>query len=106
VNELKWSKTEKVAAKRAFEAAYQRECEALARKLKEMAAAVKDPVDLWRIHDFLTEQRKEIDGKYDYRYSVLVLVFTRLLRERWLEEADLEGLGEDKVEKIKYLADR
>jgi len=106
MNALKWSKAEKVTAKQAFDTAYQRECEALARKLKEMVAAAREPVDIWRIHDFLTTQRKQIDEKYDYRYSVLILVFARLLREGWLKEADLEGLGEDKVEKIKYLANR
>jgi hypothetical protein len=106
MNELKWSKPEKVAAKRAFDTAYQRECEALARKLKEMIAAAREPVDIWRIHDFLTTQRKQFDERYDYRYSVLILVFARLLREGWLEETGVEGLGEDKVEKIKYLANR
>ena len=54
----------------------------------------------------LTEKRKEIDGKYDYRYSVLILIFARLLGEGWLKETEVEGLGEDKVEKIKYLANR
>ena len=28
---------------------------------------------LWAIHDYLTEKRKEMDKKYDYRYSVLLL---------------------------------
>jgi hypothetical protein len=31
-------------------------------------------------------------------------VFARLLREGWLKEAELEGLQEDKIERIKYLA--
>jgi hypothetical protein len=106
MNEIKWSKTEKVVARRAFDTAYQRECEALARKLKEIIATVREPADIWRIHDSMTEQRKGIDEKYDYRYSVLVFVFARLLKEGWLKETDLEGLREDKVEKIKYLANR
>ena len=52
----------------------------------------------------MSEQRKKTDEKYDFRYSVLVFVLARLLKERWLEKADLDGLGEDKIEKIKYLA--
>ncbi len=100
----KWSKTEKAVAKRAFEAALHNEYEALAGKIKEMASHVKEPQDIWSIHDFLTEKRKEIGRKYDYRYSRLILVFALLIKEGWMEEADLRGLREDKVEKIKSLA--
>jgi hypothetical protein len=69
-----------------------------------MADAVKEPWDIWRIHDFLTDQRTKTDGKYDYRYSVLIFVFATLLREGWLTEADLAGLSEDKIERVKSVA--
>lgn len=101
MRELKWSKTEKVVAKQAFETAYQREYEALASKLKGMIAAVREPGDIWCIHDFLSKQRKTIGQKYDYRYSQLIFVFALLLKEGWLKETDLKGLREDKLEKIK-----
>ena len=104
MNGLKWSKMDKAAARQAFDLAYQRECATLASKLKEMIEDVKGPADIWGIHDFLSKQRKKTDEKYDFRYSVLVFVLAMLLKERWLEEADLDGLGEDKIEKIKYLA--
>jgi (p)ppGpp synthase/HD superfamily hydrolase len=104
MNELKWSKTEKNLARKAFDLAYQRECETIATKLKDMILTATKPEDLWKIHDYLTEQRERTDEKYDYRYSVLISVFARLLREGWLKEAELEGLQEDKIERIKYLA--
>lgn len=62
------------------------------------------PSDLWRIHDYLGDQRERTDEKYDYRYAVLVFVFARGLKEGWLRESGLEGLSEEKIEKIKYLA--
>ncbi len=105
MNELKWSKAEKAVGKRAFDMAYRRECEAIIKKLKEMVASAAEPDDLWRICDLLKEQRDRIDEKYDYRYSVLVFVFARLLKEGWLWEFDLEGFQKDKLEKIKYLSD-
>jgi hypothetical protein len=52
----------------------------------------------------LTDQLKEIEYKYDYRYSALILLFARLLKEGWLQESDLDGIEDDKIEKIKYLA--
>jgi hypothetical protein len=104
MNELRWTRTEKIIAKRAFEKCYQKECEALLTRLKEKIASADKPSDLWLIHDFLTEELKKIKDKYDYRYSILILVFARLLKEGWLQEFDLDGIEDDKIEKIKYLA--
>lgn len=104
MNELKWTKSEKIVAKRAFEKCYQKECDAILTKLKDRLTTVDKPSDIWLIHDFLTEEREKTDDKYDYRYSVLIFVFARLLKEGWLQESDLDGINEDKIEKIKYLA--
>jgi hypothetical protein len=104
MNHIKWSKTEKEAARRVFEEAYRRECGSIANKVKEMIAMASEPPDLWRIHDYLTKQRRGTDEKYDLRYSVLLFVFARLVKEGWIEEADLEGLREDKIKWIKQLA--
>lgn len=73
--------------------------------MKDITNTAKTPEDIWELHDFLTEKRKEIDEKYDYRYSVLIFVFGRLLREGWIALDDLEGLDEDKITKIKSIAD-
>ena len=102
--QLKWSKAEKEEARRAFEGAYRKECGTIAAKIKEMAEAASEPEDLWRIHDVLTEWRRQTDEKYDYRYSVLLFVFARLIKERWLMETDLQELADDKIEAIQYLA--
>jgi hypothetical protein len=40
------------------------------------------------------------DGRYDYRYSVLPLVFAGLVRNGLLAEEELAGLAEDKREFI------
>lgn len=104
MNEITWTPAEKKAARRAFDAAYERECRAIAEKLRRMIEDESDPRSIWRIHDYLSEQRRETDEKYDYRYSVLILVFSRLLKEGWLTEADLSDLHEDKIERIRALA--
>jgi hypothetical protein len=100
VRNFMWSKTEKSVARRAFDRAYCRECEAVAQRISEMSRDLATPEDLWRLHDFLSEKRKEIDTKYDYRYSVLIFVLARLLKEGWLHAADLDGLQEEKVSTI------
>jgi hypothetical protein len=104
VREIKWSTTEKSVARRAFECAYGRECEAIMKRIRGVMRDLANPNDIWRLHDFLSEKREEIDGKYDYRYSVLIFVFARLLKEGWLKESELDGLHDDKVSKIIALA--
>jgi hypothetical protein len=100
---LHWSQAEKKATRKAFEAAYERECRAISSRLKQMMTDDSDPSSIWRIHDYLSEQRRDVDRKYDYRYSVLIEVFARLLNEGWLSEADLRCLNSDKIGKIKEL---
>jgi hypothetical protein len=43
-------------------------------------------------------------SKYDYRYSVLLFVFARLLKKGWIMAPDLQELADDKIEAIRYLA--
>lgn len=102
-NDIKWSKTEKEVARCAFDNAYQRECTAIRAKLQEMMAGASQPKDMWKMHDYLSERRRATDAKYDYRYSVLILVFSRLIKEGWMSEADLLGLDEDKIKPIKQI---
>lgn len=98
--EVTWSATEKKIARRAFDQAYQRQCAAIRVRAKKIIAAASTPADLWKIHDYLSKQRRAVDKIYDYRYSVLLFVFSRLLGEGWLTLADLAGLDENKIEKI------
>jgi hypothetical protein len=56
------------------------------------------------LEHYLTERRKEIDRKYDFRYSRLTQVLGRLLYETRLEEEDLSGLREDKLKSIRSFA--
>lgn len=65
---------------------------------------MKEPADLWDLERYLTQRRKEIDRKYDYRYSQLTHVFGKLLHEGRLSEGELRGLGEDKLRSIRSLA--
>ena len=103
-HEPKWSPSEKKAARRAFDRAFEKQCAALLADVKKMIAGRSSPVVIWEVHDYLSTRRKAVDETFDYRYSVLLEVFAKLLREGWLTEADLSGLQEDKLEKIKRWA--
>lgn len=105
MTETEWSKREKEIARRVFEAAYRRECMAALEVVRKMAAEIDDPTDLWRLSEYLVKMRKEVDEKYDYRYSVLPIVFARLIHEEWIKPEDLAGLSEEKLEKIRQIAE-
>lgn len=103
-NEPAWSKSEKAIARTAFDAALGRELQEVIQEAKRMANGIQKSSDLWDLEHYLTERRKEIDRKYDYRYSQLTHVFGRLLYENRLTEEDLRGLREDKLKSIRSLA--
>jgi len=100
LREMKWSKKEKEIARNAYNKAYQREMEIVGKEITRWAERMKSPQDIWKLHDFLSQKRKEIDHKYDYRYSVLIRVFALLLAEGYLLEGDIEGLNEEKLTAI------
>jgi hypothetical protein len=101
MSQTEWSKQEKKIARRAFKAAYSRECMAIAESVRKMASEINDPIGLWQLHDCLTEKRKETDEKYDYRYGVLLFVFARLMSEGWIKQEVLAGISELKLQEIR-----
>ena len=105
-DEYTWSKTEKHIARSAFNTAYLREMADIYSEVSRKISSYKEPKDLWTLHDFLTTKRHEIDEKYDYRYSVLIRVFARLLREGYLKNEDIVGLSEAKIQAIQKLSNR
>ena len=108
-NEPIWSSSEKAVARKAFNAALKRELHEVMRETKQMVTQINEPADLWDLEHYLTQHRKEIDRKYDYRYSQLTQLFGRLLHEKRLCEEELRGLREDKLKSIlsfaKFLAE-
>lgn len=103
-SEFSWSPNEKKAARAVFDNAFARECQAIKHEVESQLRQSQDPRDIWRVHDFLSAKRSDIDRTYDYRYSVLIGVFGKLLRKGWITEKDLSGLQLDKVEAIKLMA--
>ena len=102
--DLKWSRSEKAIARKAFDAALKRELHELMQETKKMASQINKPDDLWDLEQYLTERRKDINRKYDPRGSRLKDVLGRLLYENRLGEDDLRGLREEKMKSIHSFA--
>ena len=104
VSEAEWTNSEKKIARSAFDNAYEREIEALLKQVQEQASTVVDLDNLWQVHDFLSAKRYEVEGKYDFQYSVLLFVFAGLIKDGWLHLDELEGLDKDKLSKVIVLS--
>ena len=102
---VRWTASEKRVARRAFDQALERHLSAITSEAKRMMANVADPSDLWRVEAYLTESRKTVDRIYQFRYSGLLRVFSILMRDDWLKEADLVGLLPEKIAEIKRSAE-
>ncbi|MEB3252782.1 MAG: hypothetical protein VKO01_11695 [Cyanobacteriota bacterium] len=104
MSDVSWSEVEKEIARAAFEKAYEREIAVLIEEVRTQVTSLAELEDLWRLNDFLSARRHDVDGKYDYRYAVLVFVFSRLVKEGWLQIEELDGLEQTKLSKIAALS--
>jgi len=104
MRDMKWNQSEKSIARAAFDKAFKNECNYIIETLRERVSNLSEPKEIWELEDYLSDKRKEIDQKYDYRYSVLIRVFGVLVCEGWIEMKDLEGLGEEKLQRVQSIA--
>ena len=104
MDDIKWTKKEKSIARKAFDKAFEKECVSITDNIKNMISEVSCPEDLWKIRDSLSKTLRNIEKKYDFRYSILILVLAQLIKDEWIEENDLIGLDEYKISKIVDLA--
>ena len=103
MDNLKWSESEKRLSRRVYEAALEAELAEVMAEFKSKATAVRTPEETWDLEGYLAQRRREIDGKYDYRYSQLLFVFGRLVREGRVQIEQLEGFSEEKLSFIERI---
>jgi len=103
-NEPSWSRSEKAVARKVFDAALKRELLDVMQKAKQMASQIKKPADVWELERSLTQRRKDIDSKYDFRSSRLTRMLGTLLSEHRISEEELRGLREYKMKSIRSCA--
>ena len=100
---LKWSESEKRLSRRVYEVALDAELTEVMAEFKFKAIAVQTPEEMWALEAYLAQQRRDIQGKYDYRYSQLLFVFGRLVREGRVQIEQLQGFSEEKLSYIERI---
>ncbi len=104
IKDFIWSPEEKKIARTAFDKAHQNEINEIKSELVRKVNNLTDLQNIWSLESYLSEKRKEMNRIYDYRYSVLIIVFGTLLVEGLINERDLKGLSEDKLEAIRIFS--
>lgn len=104
MQDITWSTKEKLLARTVFERAAVAEEQALMERFKREAAALKSMDDLGAFQLAIRDAQREYQQKYDYRYSQLLWVFGRLVREGRISMDALHGLDEQKLAFIERIA--
>jgi hypothetical protein len=103
-SDVTWSRAEKAVARRAYDAALERELREVMKDARQRANRIRQPSDVWGLEHYLTQRRKEIDRKYQFRASHLTQVLGELLHEKRISERELRGLHEDKLNSVRSFA--
>jgi hypothetical protein len=74
------------------------ELEATIQEAKQMAERIEQADELWELESHLRQRRKEIDVRYEFKYSTVLLVLSELVRERRISLDELHNLSEDKLQ--------
>lgn len=56
-SELTWTAAEKKTARIAFDKAFERQCAAITAEVRRMLDNATAPADIWRVQEYLSEQR-------------------------------------------------
>lgn len=105
MQDFKWSPAERKLARAAYERALENQLRAVIDQTKQRANRISQPKDLWALETWLTDQRRDINQTFDYRYSVLPIVFAKLICRGLLTEKDLCGLEQQKIDRIMRTAE-
>ncbi|WP_254957059.1 MULTISPECIES: hypothetical protein [unclassified Cyanobium] len=97
---LEWTEQEQDVARRAFDKAHSRAVLGIIRAAQAHASRMDSVEECWKLHDFLSIQRHEIEGRFDFRLAGLLFVFASLVKDGLLQVDELDGLDRDKLSKI------
>lgn len=99
-----WSDQEEAIARAAFDRARVRAMHVLIEAVQRQAGLLDSMESVWNLHDYLSTQRYQIEGRFDFRLDGILFVFAGLLKERLLSLEELEGLDSEKLAKITAMA--
>ena len=99
-----WTQDELTIARTAFETGKRRSIEALIKTLQESVGALESPESIWSLHDYLSTERYQYEGRADFETSNILFTLADMLKHKLISPEDLTGLDQKKLSKVKAMS--
>lgn len=99
-----WSPEQHTIARQAFELGNKRSVEHLINTLKEQTKLLDNPESVWKLHDYLSTERYQYEGRSEYNEGDILFVLAEMIKQNLITLGDLKGLDDRKITKIKAMS--
>ena len=99
-----WTQDELTIARTAFETGKRRSIEALIKTLQESVGALESPESIWSLHDYLSTERYQYEGRADFETSNILFTLADMLKQKLISPEELTGLDQKKLSKVKAMS--
>lgn len=99
-----WTSEEEAVARCAFELGKQRSISSLIETLKDQSLKLDTPESIWSLHDFLSTERYQYEGRVEFDFSNILFTLADMIKSGLISFEDLNGLGQLKLSKIKAMS--
>lgn len=99
-----WTPEEQEVARRVFDVGNSRSIEVLITSLRELSQQLDSPESVWKLHDYLSSQRFEYEGRCVFDESNALFVLADMVKLKLISLEDLQGLDQVKVGKVRAMS--
>ena len=99
-----WTQDELAIARAAFEAGKQRSIEVLIQTLQENVGGLNTPESIWQLHDYLSTERYQYEGRADFDTSNILFTLADMIKQQLISADNLNGLDQNKLSKVKAMS--
>ena len=99
-----WTLEEQTVARHAFELGKHRSITALITTLQEQSSKLDSPESVWRLHDYLSTERYQYEGRAEFDEGNVLFVLADMIKQQLIALDNLEGLDQMKLSKIKAMS--
>ncbi|MCB4410692.1 hypothetical protein [Synechococcus sp. MU1611] len=99
-----WTSEEEAVARHAFALGKQRSVVTLIETLKDQSAKLDTPESIWSLHDFLSTERYQYEGRMEFDFSNILFTLADMIKQDLIKYDDLNGLNQLKLSKIKAMS--
>ena len=86
-----WTSEEEAVARHAFALGKQRSVVILIETLKDQSAKLDTPESIWSLHDFLSTERYQYEGRMEFDFSNILFTLADMIKQDLIKYDDLHA---------------